>query len=302
MEGFKITGYNKSNTQLDFENEQNTMISYNTIRSDYFKKNIKWLTAALIVATVIIFHFTYINPVYLVSDNGTGVSTLQPYRFICTINWTLFSTGTYLIIYFIRSILMRVTPTLKEYISNEINNIGFKIQEKRKSWIIFLILNSISVLSIFLLEFKVISFNNFIFNTLFKGFLIIYLSISLILPVIWRISYDRFTVKLKKNYQINIVPNYRIRKSKTQNYQLLGIYFTSNRIAFKFNKNKKRLYNEITESRWLPKKKKLLISKYGGYFFLRFNEFSTPSNIQKQFLNIVLALKEWEELCNKIYK
>ena len=294
MEGFKITDYNKSNEQLDFENEKNSIDSFNTIRAEYFKKRIKWLIYVLVVVISITVHFTIIYPVYLISDNGIGVSTLQPYTFSFTINWALFSTGSYLIIYFIKSMMMRVTPSLKQYIYSEINNIGFKVQEKRKSGITFLILNCISVLIILLFELRVIYFNSLLFANLFKGILVIYLFISLIIPIIWRVSYDRLSVKLKKKYHINIIPNYRIRKFKNQNYQLLGIYFTSNRIASKFNKNNKRLYNKIAESRWLPRKRKSFISKYSMSIFLRFNEFSTPNNFQKQFLNVVLALQEWD--------
>lgn len=190
---------------------------------------------------------------------------------------------------------MRNTPSLKEYINREIDNLGFKLQEKRRSWISFLILNSISVLLLLLIEFKVIYINIPLLNTFFRGFLIIYLFISITIPILWRFSYDGLTVEVKKNYHVLLNPHYRIRKSKIKDYQLIGIYISSNRVAFKFNKHKNKLFTDIVRTRWLPRKRKSIISKYGLSPFLRFNEFSTPLNFQKQFLNIILALQEWDK-------
>ena len=294
MGGFKITEYTNTSNKLEFEDDKSTSDSYRIIRSEYFNRGIKRLIYFFAVILIIIVHFTVIYPFYLISDNGSGISTLHPSNFSFTINWTLFSIGAYLIFYLIKLALVRVTPSLKKYINSEIKNIGFKIEEKRKSWISFLILNSISVLLLFLMELKVIYFNNPFFNTLFRGFLILYLFISIIIPIIWRLYYDGLIIDLKGNYQVFLNPYYRIRKKKIKDYQLIGIYLTSNRIAFKFNKNKKRLYTKIAGIRWLPRKRKSTISKYGLSPFLRFNEFSTPLNFQKQFLNIVLALEEWD--------
>lgn len=206
----------------------------------------------------------------------------------------MFSITSYSIFYLIKFVFIRVTPSLKKYINNEINNLGFKIQEKNRSWISFLILNIISVLLIFLIELRVIFFKNPLLNTLFKGVLLCYLCIGIFVPIVWRLFYDGLRVKLKDNYQIYINPYYKIRKSKVKDYQLIGIYLTSNRIAFRCNKNKKTLYTQIARTRWLPRKRKSLISKYDLSPSLKFNEFSTPLNFQKQFLNIVLAIQDWD--------
>jgi len=51
----------------------------------------------------------------------------------------------------------------------------------------------------------------------------------------------------------------------------------------------KYIYSKISEDRWLIRSEPSAISP-----FLHFEEYSVPFNFQKQFLNIVLALNEWE--------
>ena len=146
------------------------------------------------------------------------------------------------------------------------------------------------------MELRINNVYNLLLNASYKAMLIGFLSLALSVPILWHLFFDRLRVKLKNNYQIYISPYYKVRNIKSKDYQLIYIYLTSNRVAYKFNKTKKELYNKIAENRWLPRKKK---SKFGFTPFLRFNEFSTPSNIQKPFLNIALALQEWDNLYRK---
>ncbi len=300
MEGFKITKYNKNSVDLDFDIEENISNSYNIIRSEHRKRSIKLLKYLIPVVIVLIVYFTIIYPLYLVPDDSAGITTLQPYNFNLTINWTLFSIGFYLIFYFLKEALMKVTPSLQQHLEKEINNIGFNLRVNNKSWIVFLILNSISVLLLLLVELNIINFNTFILKTIFRGFIIIYLSISMAVPLLWRFLYDRLSVKIKNKYRIFLNPYYKLQKRKAKDFQILGIYLTSNRIASRFNKNKKGLFKKIASMRWLPRKRNYTIYKYSWSPFLRFNEFSTPSNFQKQFLNIVLALQEWDNQYKKV--
>ncbi|MFX1594192.1 MAG: hypothetical protein ACFFCL_15990 [Promethearchaeota archaeon] len=294
MEGFKITEQKTNSIELDFEDENNISKSYNRIKTEYHKKGKKLLLYLFTALFIVIIHFAIIYPIYLIPDSSASIAGLQLYNFPLTINWSIFSIGTYLILYIIKIIFMRVTPSLKNHIMNEINNIGFKIQERRNSWIYFLILNTLSILLLFIIELKIISFNIPALSALFRGFIIVYVVTAFIIPIMWRFFYDGLVIKLKGNYKVFINPYYRIRKSRNKDSQLIGIYLTSNKIAFKFNKQKALLYTSIAKTRWLPRKTNSIISKYGLSPFLRFNEFSTPSNFQKQFLNITLALQEWD--------
>jgi len=296
MGGFKIMKNKKNLGALDFEDDL-IFNSYSIIRSEFLLKGFKQLIYFFIVLVIIVIYSIIIYPLYLRPDNDIGISTLQPKNFNFTINWTIFSIGTFLIFYIIKVALTRNTTSLKEYIKHEISSIGFKIQQQKKSWILFFILNCFSILYVFLLELELIDFKTSTL-TILKGCLITYLTFSLIIPLLWLFLYDRLAVKLKGNYKILIEPYFRILKKKIKEYHLIALYLRSNKLAFRFNKYKERLYISIAENRWLPRKKKSLISKYGLNLFMRFYEFSTPLNLQNQFLNIVLALQDWEQQLN----
>ena len=55
-----------------------------------------------------------------------------------------------------------------------------------------------------------------------------------------------------------------------------------------------KIYKEISEKRWLPRKGKFTFSKYGLGLYLYFYEYSTPINFKGHFLNIVSAIREWD--------
>jgi len=286
--------------KIDFEYGEEDSYSYNKIKKEYLKKTIKFFPflSGLLIITAI--YFTLIYPILLIPEDGITITWLTPYSFNLTINWTVFSLSAFLFFYVIKILIMRITPFLKEQIRNDINALGFIIKEKRKSVIFFVILNSISVLLLLLIELDIIYFNTLALNTLFKGFLITYLFLSMLIPILLRFSYDGLSVTLKDKYNVSIKPYYKIRRVKTKDSQLIGIFITSNKIASKFNKNKKSLYTQIAKSRWLPRKRKSIISKYRLSPFLRFHEFSTPVNFQKQFLNLALALQDWDLHLEKI--
>ncbi|MFX1438557.1 MAG: hypothetical protein ACFFAA_15385, partial [Promethearchaeota archaeon] len=291
---------NATSKNLGFEYSEDISYSYHKIKKEYRKKAIRIVSILSVLLIIVVIHFTLIYPIYLIPDEGAVITGLTPYRFNLTINWIIFSIGIFTIFYLIKIILMRVTPSLKEHIKNDVNAIGFKIKRTRKSWILFLLLNGISVISLFLIELDIIYFNNPALNELFKVFFTVYLLVSILIPILYRFSHDGLNITLKGKYRVFINPYYKIRKIKDQDSQLIGIFMTSNKIANKFEKNKKRLYTQIAESRWLPRKRKSILSKFGLSPFLHFYEFSTPLNFQKQFSNIILALQDWDIQSKKI--
>ncbi len=283
--------------ELNFENEQGMFDSVKIIRSEYLKKALKSIAYIIIILTValsyLIFgYLPYLNNnsfTYLIS--GTYPSGSDVFPLDLTLSWLLFSTSIFLIIYLIRAINLKFTPSLIRYIERETKHIGFEFKKRFESMGLFTILNVVSIIILFYLDIKAFHFllNNTYLSIIFRNTFVIYLFMSITLPIIWIFKNDKFIIKVKENIFIQCELRYSLSKKEDYNPNLVGIILTSNRLCSKFDKSGKHIYSKISEGRWLKKSDTSAISPY-----LHFQEFSVPYNFQKQFLNITLALNEWE--------
>jgi hypothetical protein len=286
-------------SELNFENEQGMFDSAKIIRSEYYKKALKASACIIAILSValsyLIFgYLPYLNNNsfnYLIS--GTYSSGSYVFPFNLTLNWSLFSTSIFLIIYLLKSIYLKFTPSLIRYIERETKHIGFEFKKRYESMGLFIILNFISIVILFYLDINALHFNNTYLSILFKNTFVIYLFLSIALPIVWIFKNDKFVIKVKENVFIECNLRYNLSKKENYNPSLVGIILTSNRLCSKFDKSGKSIYSKISENRWLKKTDISAISP-----FLHFQEFSVPYNFQKQFLNITLALNEWENNYN----
>lgn len=289
MERRKVINSTKKYSELSFEDEESMITSVKIIRSEYFKKAIKsgiCITAILAVAISYLFYGFLPN---IANDSIVVVSTKGVFSLDLTLNWALFSTSIFLVIYLIKITYMKFTPSLISYIKNETNYIGFEFRKKFESIFLFFILNIISIALLFYLDLNRVQFDNTPMSQLMQTIIWIYLFISLILPIVWIFINDRFIIKIKDNFYILCDLRYNIRKRKSHDPNLLGILLTSNKLCSKFSKSGKDMHDEISQYRWLRRNDTSVISPY-----LHFQEFSIPFNFQKQFLNIVMALSDWQ--------
>jgi len=281
--------------ELNFENKQGMFDSAKIIRSEYLKKALKSIACIIAILTVALSYLLFVYLPYLDSNSfnylisGTYPSGSNRFPLDFTLTWLLFSTSIFLIIYLLRAINLKFTPSLIRYIERETKHIGFEFKKRFESMGLFIILNVVSIIILFYLDIKIIQFNNIYLSILFKNMFIIYLFMSITLPIIWIFRNDKFVIKVKENVFIQCHLHYNLRKKEGYDPNLLGIILTSNRLCSKFDKSGKYIYSKISENRWLKKKDNSAISPY-----LHFQEFSVPYNFQKQFLNITLALNEWE--------
>jgi hypothetical protein len=283
-------------SELNFENEQGMFDSAKIIRSEYLKKAFKSIACIIAILTVALSYLVFGYLPYL-SNNSfnyliSGTYTLGSYIFSLnlTLSWALFSTSIFLVIYLTRTISLKFTPSLIRYIERETEHIGFEFKKRFESMGLFIILNVISIVILFYLDINAIHFNNTYLSLLFRNTFVTYLFISIMLPIIWIFKNDKFVIKVKENVFILCDLHYSLSKKEEYDPNLVGIILTSNRLCSKFDKSGKHIYSKISENRWLKKKDNSAISPY-----LRFQEFSVPFNFQKQFLNITLALNEWED-------
>ena len=273
---------------LDFENEENTFKSIEVIQKEFFKKTIKILLYIFIILAIYITYFLIIINPELFENTLVG-SINQSYYSNLTISWILFSTTTFLLVYFFKIIYLKYTPSLISFIKNESNNLGFDFQKKFNSGAIFLLLNSISISILIYIDFRLIQFEDSPVGHFFMHAISTYLILSLIIPIFLVLFNDKFIIQLKDNFYILFDFQFKIGKPKKDDSNLVGIHLTSNRLSPKKDRCGRVIHSKIAKRRWLSRKKKSKLNPY-----LHFYEFSTPLNFQKQFLNISLALTEWQ--------
>ena len=290
MEWGKMRSTRTSNADLIFEDEESTINSIEIIRKEFFKKTIRSL---IYIVIVIVIYTIYLMITYQPNLFGNNIilNTISHTAFShLTIAWILFSTTIFSIVYLFKLLYMKFTPSLISFIEDESSNIGFAFEKKYNSSLLFLLLNSISISILIYIDFGVIQFHNSPFDLFFQVIFAIYLVSSLIIPIIFALVNDKYIIKLKENFYIIFDFQFKIRKPKEEDSNLVGIRLTSNRLSSKFDKCGKIIYSRISQRRWLSRKKKSKLNPY-----LYFHEFSTPTNFQKQFLNMALALNEWQE-------
>ncbi|MFX0058661.1 MAG: hypothetical protein ACFE85_15975 [Candidatus Hodarchaeota archaeon] len=285
----------KRSSDLNFEDEEGVKLSIMVMRKEFIKKSIKIIFA---IVGIGVFYVSYliINHLYnsrLFYINITFAKSAKVLSLDLTLTWSFFSICIFLSIYFIRLIYLKITPSVVKYVEKEFEYIGFQFQRRYDSGIVFLTLNIVSIALLIYLDFNLVNFDSSFTSFLVKNIIVIYLFLSLILPIIWGFVHDKFLIKLKKNFFITFDFQYRFLTRKGIDPNLVGIYLTSNRLCSKFNRLGKNAYRNISEVRWLPRRKKSYsISTFSP--FLHFYEFSAPTNMQSQFLNIALALREWD--------
>jgi len=204
-----------------------------------------------------------------------------------------YSTSIFLFVYLLKIIRLKFTHSLINFLKSEIKNVGFKFEKKYDSGLLFLMLNSLSIALLVYLDLRVIQFDDTFICVLLEGIFCFYLFLSVILPIVWVIINDKYVIKLKEDFFILFDLQFNIRNKKQYDPELVGIYLTSSRLCTKFNRIGKIVHDDISKFRWLPRKGKM---KYDLDLYLRFHEFSVPLNLQKQILNIILALNEWDNI------
>lgn len=286
----------KSVTELNFEDEQSIKNSLKTIKSEYIKKALKSILYISIVLAVILSNLLYGYFPYIEKNIFTGLLASEsstPGGYVLSLNftlsWTVFSTSIFLIIYFIKLSRVKFTPSLIRYIERETKYAGFEFIKKIESVGLFLLLSTVSIVILFYIDTRLIQFNNTFWSLFFRYSFFAYLLLSLVLPIVFIFRNDKFVIKVKDNLFVLCDLCYNLRKNKEHDPNLLGIILTSNRLCSRFDKSGKYIYSKISEDRWLIRNDPSAISP-----FLYFEEYSVPINFQKQFLNIVLALNEWE--------
>lgn len=193
-----------------------------------------------------------------------------------------------LILYLIFRTNAKMSPTLLKFIEKQLEEFNLDLKRRTKYIYYYLLLNSLSIIIMGMIFFTKFSIPSTL-NSFYYGFLIF----CLIYPLLIGAKKDKYFVNLKGDYEIEF--NFRGKALKLKNEKVLtiGIYMISNPLCFKWESSKTSILNEISNKHWLPKSGRFQIIPFSVYSY--FYEYATVLNFEERFLNLSLAVKEWDD-------
>ena len=204
--------------------------------------------------------------------------------------WILFFL--FLLTHFLLLSYTRFSPTLVKFLKKELDGLGFKMLRKYKIGLSFFLFNGFFIF--FLMNIGISSSIDYVVTSLNIRLLLIFIFLSVAIPILRGILHDKFIIKLKSPYSIRIDLQCKLIKRKEVESQMIRIYMTSNKLWSKSSDSGTKIHKEISEKRWLPRKGKVTFSTYRLGLYLYFHGYSTPINFKENFLNIVSAIREWD--------
>ena len=280
--------HNSISPELNVDNSKENIEFINLIKKEYF-------TMLFRVFSIIMIIFL-ISVIYYMLSYQLFISTLS-LIFDQIVSWLIFLV--YLLIHFSQITITRFSPTLINYINEELKNLDFEIHRKYKIGLKFFLFNIFTLFLFVLVNLAVNTSNDYYITSLIIRLIIIYIFLSLAIPMLRGVFHDQFLVKLKRPYFVQIEFQFKLIKHVEAESQMVRFYMKSNKLGLKSDEYKYNLYKEISEKRWLPKKSNQGFPKFQISSKLRFYESSSPKNFKEHFLNIISAIREWDNMIKK---
>ena len=280
--------HNSISPELNVDNSKENIEFNNLIKKEYF-------TMLFRVFFIVIIIFL-ISVIYYMLSYQLFISTLS-LVFDQIVSWLIFLV--YLLIHFSQITITRFSPTLINYINEELKNLDFEIHRKYKIGLKFFLFNIFTLFLFVLVNLAVNTSNDYYITSLIIRLIIIYIFLSLAIPMLRGVFHDQFLVKLKRPYFVQIEFQFKLIKHVEAESQMVRFYMKSNKLGLKSDEYKYKLHKEISEKRWLPKKSNQGFPKFQISSKLRFYESSSPKNFKEHFLNIISAIREWDNMIKK---
>ncbi len=269
---------------IDSKEESLNLEFFNEIKVEYYRFLIK---VYLIVIIIIFLYITSLVLTYFFNQ----VTIIHFFAQF----FTLILFSVYILIHFFLLSYKKLCPKLINFLNNELGFLGFTTQRKFKidlgSFIFYVFTVFIFILTSISLYFA----PSYPIIIIFSRLIIIYMIIGVSIPILRGTLHDKLIVKLRSHYLIQLEIEVRLIKREEIQTQMIRIYMRSNKLGLKSIQKKFDLYKEISEKKWLPRKGRLKIFDffYSKYFYFR--EYSTPINFKEHFLNLVSAIKDWDD-------
>lgn len=275
--------HNSISPELNMDNSKENIEFINLIKKEYFTMLFRVFSIIIILFLISVIYYMlsyqlFISPLSLIFDQ--------------IVSWLIFLV--YLLIHFSQITIIRFSPTLINYINEELKNLDFESYRKHKIGLKFIVFNSFTLFLFVLVNMGINISNDYYITSLIIRLIIIYIFLSLAIPILRGVFHDQLLVKLKRPYFVQIDFQFKLVKHVEAESQMVRIYMKSNKLGLKSEENKFKIYKEISERRWLPRKTKRGIPIFVFRPKLCFYENSSPKNFKEHLLNIISAIREWD--------
>ena len=208
--------------------------------------------------------------------------------------WFLFFL--FLLIHFFSLSYNRFSPTLVNFLKKELHILGFEMLRKYKKGLKFFLFNSFSIIFFIVMNIGMSYSLDYVVISLNIRLLLIYIFSSITIPILRGILHDKFIIKLKSPYFVRFDLQYKLIKHKEVESHMIRIYMNSNKLSPKSNGSGFKIYKEISEKRWLPRRGSSAFHPFQLKSYLYFHEYSTPINFKEHFLNLISAIRDWDTI------
>ena len=269
---------------LDSENSDYDAHFFTIIKTEYLKNLLKiYFLVIILIGLYTIFQF------FMIPYEQTSAKYLSDQ----IVFWFLFFL--FLLIHFFLLSYNRFSPTLVNFLKKELHVLGFEMLRKYKTGLSFFFFNSFSIIFFILMNIGMSYSLDYVIVSLNIRLLLIYLFLSVTIPILRGILHDKYIIKLKSPYYVRFDLQCKLIKHKEAESHMIRIYMTSNKLSSKSYESGFKIYKDISEKRWLPKKGRTIYQPFQSKKYLNFHEYSTPINFKEHLLNIISAIRDWDE-------
>ena len=186
---------NEDNFQYEvfYENDQNTQDFFNRIKKEYIRGLIKVYAWLLILVVLYITHQFFIN---LYDQNYLKIIFIQ------------INTSSIFIIYLIFQLLSltysKFSPSLVNFLKNELSFLGFNFYKKLKIGFAHILFLIVSIISLGIINLLFFIFQNDFINSMIIRLIIIFMLLGVSVPILRGQLNEKFISKLKSPYFIEI--------------------------------------------------------------------------------------------------
>jgi len=266
-----------------FEKNENTIQFLTLIKTEYLKNLYQtyfWVIFLVIIYVVYQFFITPFN------------QTITIFIVDQVIMCVLFSF--YLLLHFFNLTYTRFTPTIINFLEEELSILDYKIQRKYKIRVSNFLFICFSIIMFIFVIIGIFYYSNNIVISLIMRLLIVFIFTGITIPVLRGRLHDIFQVNLKNSYFVQIELQLKLIKHKEVESQMVKIFMTSNKLGRKTDQSELALYNKISEERWLQRKDNKILPSFMSKKYLFFHEYATLINFKEHILNIISAIREWD--------